>query len=162
MKTPVIIPVSGKSNVEIVVEQLEKLIAENYWEPEDRIWSESEISAKFNVGRSTVREAVNMLKAKNLLYTVPGLGTFVSKAADVDDNFVLTRIPDPKSETDLGNIMELRLGLEPVNAAFAARRATPEDIAALRAAHAKLTAAMDAPTDAFAVADMEFHIRIAQ
>ncbi len=162
MKTPHITPVSNRSNVAVVAEQLEQLIIDGFWEPEQRIWSEAELYSKFHVGRSTVREAVNMLKAKNLVYTLPGLGTYVSKSADVDSNFVLTHIPDPESANDLANIMELRLGIEPINANFAAKRATPDEIHMLRLSHEERQS-IDLPDpQLFAHNDMEFHMIIAQ
>lgn len=162
MQNPVIIPVTGKSNVRIVVEQLEQLIDSGYWEPETRIWSEAELCAQFNVGRSTVREAINMLKAKNMVYIVPGLGTFVSKPSEVDSNFVVTHIPDPKSEADLLNIMELRLGLEPVNAALAAKRASAGELEALRQSLEERKHLNAGSADDFARNDMEFHMRVAR
>lgn len=162
MKTPVIIPILGKTNVKIVVEQLEKLIDDGYWEPETRIWSESELCAKFNVGRSTVREAINMLKAKNLVYVVPGLGTFVSKPSEMDNNFIVTHIPNPKSEEDLRSIMELRLGLEPINAALAAKRGTPDQFEAMRKSLGdRQNFNADSP-QSFARNDVDFHMLVAQ
>lgn len=162
MKTPVIIPVSGKTNVKIVVEQLEKLIQDGYWEPETRIWSESELCGKFNVGRSTVREAINMLKAKNLVYIVPGLGTFVSKPSEIDSNFIMKHMPDPKSGEGLLNILELRIGLEPINAALAAKRGTRSQIDAIRKSIDDRRTLDTESADAFARNDMGFHMLVAQ
>ncbi len=160
MKEPLIVPVVSKSNVLIVFEQLEKLIVDGFWNPEERILSEAELCGKFNVGRSTIREALNMLKAKNLIYTIPGLGTFVSRPERVDTVMLNAYIPNPKSESDLLNIMELRLSIEPLNAAFAARRATPEQLADMRRHHEALAASAEA--EMFAESDNKFHLKVAE
>lgn len=147
----------------LVFEQLEKLIADGYWKQEERILPEAELCNQFNVGRSTIREALNMLKAKNLIYTVPGIGSFVSRQEKMDAAVVLTHIPDPKSEKDLLNIMELRLSLEPINAFFAARRATPEDIREMEKRQHELATSTSAPNpEMFAGSDLAFHLRIAR
>lgn len=160
MKEPLIVPVVSKSNVLLVFEQLEKLIADGFWNPEERILSEAELCGKFNVGRSTIREALNMLKAKNLIYTIPGLGTFVSRPEKVDPVMLNAYIPDPKSEGDLLNIMELRLSIEPLNAVFAARRATPEQLEDMRRHHKAL--ASSAGAKMFAESDNLFHLKVAE
>lgn len=45
------------------------------------ILSENEISRKYNISRRSARKAIDNLIAQNLLYRVPGKGTFVSEAA---------------------------------------------------------------------------------
>ena len=160
MKDPLIIPLSGKTNVSIVFEKLEDLIANSFWKAEERILSEAELCTRFNVGRSTVREALNMLRAKNLIYTVPGLGTFVSSAGTADARRLATYIPDPRSKADLLNVVELRLSLEPMNAAFAARRATKAQIEEIRESQGAL---LRSPGSAlFAESDLHFHMLIAR
>ncbi len=156
MKEPNIIPVSGKTSVAIVFEQLEQLIRDGFWGGGDKLPSEFELCEKFNVGRSTIREALNVLKARELVYTVPGLGTFVNKKSGLDAAFLSSYIPNPKSERDLLSIMELRMGMEPLGAALAARRAGRTQIRELERQH-KLLLACDEP-EAFAEIDMIFHM----
>lgn len=158
MKDPVITPLPDKSNVAIVCERLEELIREGCWKADEKIFSEAELGARFNVGRSTVREALNMLKAKNLVYTIPGLGTFVRQ--EEAPAALRAYVPDPQSSADLLNVMELRLSLEPMNAAFAARRATAGLIAEMRERQNELLHS-DKP-DLFGESDLEFHMLIAR
>ena len=155
-----ITPLSGKSNVAIVRESLEDIIKSGFWKPDDKLPSEAELCVKYNVGRSTVREAINMLKAKDILHTVPGQGTFVKKPEKPDAMMLVTHILDPKSEMDLVNIMELRLSLEPLNAAFAARRATGEQIRELRKCNDILAAASHSDAHVFAQSDLHFHLLV--
>lgn len=160
MKEPDIIPLSGKTNVEIVSEQLERLIRDGSWTPDEKLPSESELSRKFNVGRSTIREALNVLKTRELVYTVPGLGTFVNKRSSLDAVLLSFYIPNPKSEKDLLNIMELRLGLEPLCAALAARRANKTQLREMERLQKRLLAC-DVP-QRFAELDIAFHMLLAE
>lgn len=159
-KDPSIIPLSNKSSVAIVFEQLEELIADGFWKEDERILSEAELCARFNVGRSTIREALNMLKARNLIYTVPGLGTFVANPAEAGNPAPRGYVPDPRNENDLLNVMELRLTLEPMNAAFAARRASRAQIEELQDKNAALIDSGD--SSVFAEGDLAFHLLVAK
>lgn len=159
-KEPVIVPISGKTNVTIVFEQLERLIREGFWSEDEKLPSEFDLCEKFNVGRSTIREALNVLKARELVYTMPGLGTFVNKRGGLDAALLSSYMPNPKSEKDLLNVMELRLSLEPLGAALAARRAGRTQLRELERQH-KLLLACDDPAR-FAEADMGFHMLLAK
>lgn len=48
------------------------------YQPLDRIPSESELTQKFGVSRITVRQALGDLEKENLIFKVPGKGSFVS------------------------------------------------------------------------------------
>ena len=160
MKELDIVPLPGKTNVSIVSEQLERFIREGSWQPDEKLPSESELGRKFNVGRSTVREALNVLKARELVYTVPGLGTFVNKRSVLDAVMLSFYIPNPKSEKDLMNVMELRLSLEPLSAALAARRTNKAQLREMERLHKQLLAC-DAPPR-FAELDIAFHMHLAK
>lgn len=156
MKEPDITPVPSKTNVAIVFEQLERLIAGGFWEEGDRLPSEFDLCDKFNVGRSTVREALNILKARELVYTVPGAGTFVSRRVKLDASVLAAYIPDPESKKDLLHVMELRMCMEPLGAALAARRANKTRLRELERMHKRLLACGE--PEEFAELDMAFHM----
>lgn len=62
--------------------QLKKFIAEKIMNnefPEDRIWSEHEISKKCGVSVLTVRRALSEMRREGVLHTVRGVGTFICK-----------------------------------------------------------------------------------
>jgi GntR family transcriptional regulator len=48
------------------------------WKPGDRIPSESEISAEFNISRTTTRQAIGELVSEGILNRKHGVGTFVA------------------------------------------------------------------------------------
>ena len=67
----------------IVIKQdiLEK-IASGVYACGDSIPNQLELSQKYNVSRVTVREAVNELKARGILISIKGKGTFVADKID--------------------------------------------------------------------------------
>ncbi|WP_405577093.1 GntR family transcriptional regulator [Streptomyces sp. NBC_01092] len=77
--------------------------------------NEDQLGQSLGVGRTPVREALKRLQYERLITTYPRRGTF---ATDVNI-------------TDLAHISEVRLELEPLAAAQAARRATATDRASL-------------------------------
>ncbi|WP_312034604.1 winged helix-turn-helix domain-containing protein [Actinoplanes sp. TBRC 11911] len=48
----------------------------------DRIPTESDMHAEWGVARTTARRAVNLLRERELVYTVPQRGTFVTPQRD--------------------------------------------------------------------------------
>lgn len=84
--------------------------------------NEDQLAQSLGVGRTPVREALKRLQYERLITTYPRRGTF---ATDVNI-------------TDLAHISEVRLELEPLAAAQAARRATAADRAVLTALRVEL------------------------
>ncbi|MFD3445331.1 FadR/GntR family transcriptional regulator [Microbacteriaceae bacterium 4G12] len=60
-----------------IVKQIRSIIEEDKLQPGDRLPSERELSARLNVGRSSVREALRSLELVGLIETRRGEGTFV-------------------------------------------------------------------------------------
>ncbi|MET7703510.1 GntR family transcriptional regulator [Streptomyces sp. NPDC005485] len=84
--------------------------------------NEEHLAQSLGVGRTPVREALKRLQYERLITTYPRRGTF---ATDVNI-------------TDLAHISEVRLELEPLAAAQAARRATAADRSVLMAVRREL------------------------
>jgi DNA-binding FadR family transcriptional regulator len=123
----VFVPFERKSRSTAVFEELREKILTGFWKPGERIYTEAELVSAFNVSRSTVREALNLLKANNFVYTVPGLGTFVSAQLVAGEPLYL----DPENLRDVLQVMEFRVGYEPYCASLAAERITEEEIETL-------------------------------
>ena len=153
-------PLERKSRSVVVFEALREKIQAKFWKPGDRIYTEIELTKIFNVSRSTVREALNLLKANNLIYTVPGLGTFVSDADPHQGVLFL----DASNLRDVLHVMEFRVGYEPYCAALAAERITDEEITELIACVDRQAAgiALEEKCSEFAEMDVTFHRLIAQ
>jgi DNA-binding FadR family transcriptional regulator len=68
-----------KSAVDIVVDRITSEIISGELEPGDRLLTEPELSAKYGVGRNSVREAIKQLQGFGVLYIKRADGTFVAE-----------------------------------------------------------------------------------
>jgi len=132
---------------EQVAEQLRQLILKGELAPGDRLPVEGDLCAIFGVSRSTIREALRALAARDLVHTVRGTtgGTFVSKT-DVSkvSQYLETSIGlmSGAEAITVAEILEARELLEVPAARLACSRATPEQIEALREALDREVASM--------------------
>ncbi|MEU5598404.1 GntR family transcriptional regulator [Streptomyces sp. NPDC020298] len=104
--------------------------------------NEEQLGQLLGVGRTPVREALKRLQYERLITTFPRRGTF---ATDVNI-------------TDLAHISEVRLELEPLAAAQAARRATAADRAALTALRLELEGAGSRGQDATELLHLDLQV----
>lgn len=68
---------SGRPRHEQISEILRGLIESGEYGPDDQLPSESQLGARFNVSRITVRRALHTLESQRLIYKRQGLGSFV-------------------------------------------------------------------------------------
>lgn len=122
--------------------------------------NEFELGQMFEVGRSTIREAVKSLATKGVLEVRRGDGTYVqSHMTMTEDPLGLSKLDD-KFKLAL-ELFEVRLMLEPEIAASAAANATAEDKEKLKALCDK-TEAMYLEGEDHIPWDIEFHTCIGQ
>jgi molybdopterin/thiamine biosynthesis adenylyltransferase/DNA-binding transcriptional regulator YhcF (GntR family) len=76
-------PVVRSTLVQSVAARLVSLIVKGTFKPGDKLPSERQLAKKLQVGRSTIREALQSLALVNLVDMQPGRGTFV-KEIDMD------------------------------------------------------------------------------
>lgn len=124
---------------EQVAEQLLQEILDGRLGPGDRLPSENELLSAFGISRSTLREALRILAARNLVHTLRGVsgGTFVSQVDAAAVSSYLEMSLGLMSGTDslsAREIVEARELIEVPCARFAAERATKEQVAKLRSA----------------------------
>lgn len=132
--------VKKQSLVETVTEQLANMIQEEF-SPGYRIPSEFELAERFNVSRSTVREAIKQLCTRNVLEIRRGDGTFVTDVPGLmNDPLGLSFVDSGQAMKDLA---ELAWIFQPPIAALAATRATESDIALLEEKHNAFMAALE-------------------
>jgi len=60
-------------------EDLRSRIVSGHWQPHDRIPSESALMSQYGVSRITVRQALGDLEKAQLIFKVPGKGSFVAQ-----------------------------------------------------------------------------------
>lgn len=61
-----------------IAERITRDIAKGHFNPGDKLPTEAELAARFNVNRHTVRHALSALVKERLIYTRRGAGTFVA------------------------------------------------------------------------------------
>ncbi|TQJ29911.1 FadR/GntR family transcriptional regulator [Microbacterium sp. SLBN-146] len=122
---------------EQVADQLRQLILSGELKPGEQLPVEGRMCEIFGVSRSTVREAVRLLSAQDLVHTTRGVqgGTFVS-VVDSDTVLAYLRVRlsllSHAEAISVAEMLEAREIVEVPAARLAAERATPEQAAALR------------------------------
>ncbi|WP_213530843.1 FadR/GntR family transcriptional regulator [Paenibacillus cisolokensis] len=152
--------VSTKKVYELIAEQLKDHIVGGGWKAGDKLPSTKELSEQFQVGRSTMREALSALKAMGLIEIRHGEGCFVRSVDSADlrltqfESLLLNR----KTVLEL---LEARKALEISNAALAAEKRTADDVAEFE----KLMANMEdgiGDEERGEAADIRFHRLLAE
>ena len=142
----------------MIADQIRAMIRDERMMAGDKLPTEGELMDRFNVGRSTIREAMKQLQAENIVEIRHGTGSFVARRTGI------TRDPlgldFEEQERLVDDLMEVRLMLEPALAACAAERRGPEDIEAMRAANANMRRAA-AAGERYNCHDLEFHSAVA-
>lgn len=114
-----------------IEDELMKYILQKPVEPGQKIPNEFELAEMFDVGRSTIREAVKGLVSRGILEVRRGSGTYViSTNSSAEDPLGLGKIEDKyKMALDL---FEVRLMIEPEIAALACKNASAEELKQLK------------------------------
>ncbi len=130
-------PIISKQKYESIADQIIQLIKNNTFSEGSRLPTEADLSQMFQVGRSSVREAIKSLQMTGIVNSLAGKGTFVSQNAmtaisswDLGELIV--------DESALSELVEIRYILEPAAASLAASRRTDEDIAGMKKAIDKM------------------------
>jgi GntR family transcriptional repressor for pyruvate dehydrogenase complex len=111
---------------EEIIAQIREELVDGRLKPGDRLPSERELSAKFQVSRASVREAIRALESMEVVTTRTGDGTFVATGSEILFSPLVSIILQQKDV--LLDIFEARKVIEPEIAGLAAKRATPEEI----------------------------------
>ncbi len=140
-------------------DRLREIIIKSNMQPGDRFPSESELISMFGVSRSTIREAVKLLVAENVVEIRRGKGTYITRRPGVGKDPLGLHFADQHKL--LQNLLETRMIIEPQVAYLAAQRATERDIAMLENVVQQLLDAPD-PKAVHASLDIKFHSIVAQ
>lgn len=122
----------------------------------NRVLPERQLALRLGTSRARLRSALDILETEGRIFRRHGQGTFVAPPPAIDSGQLQTLA----RQVTPGNVMEVRLEVEPALAALAAQRATADEIDALyRLMQATLRAADMA---AYEAADDVFHFKIAE
>lgn len=92
----------------------------------DKLPNENQLSQQLKVSRTTLREAIRILVAHNVLEIKRGKGTFVVNNQSFNENLGLEELSTVKM--NVKDLYEMRLIFEPQTAYYAAKRATDKEI----------------------------------
>lgn len=145
---------------EQVALQIAGMISDGRWVPGDKLPTESDLCGALGVGRSTLREALKSLAFIGLVRMRAGDGTYVSEPRHGLLDRILTQ-GLLKSEQSLADVCETRTVLETELAAFAAERATPDDLNAIKTLLDRGTELVERDPKAYSGIDLEFHLTVA-
>lgn len=117
----------GKSLAENIADDLLSMITiDKKYTKGDKLPNENELSASLQISRTTLREAIRILVAHNILEIRRGKGTYVKDNSKLDQEVNLTELAN--LQLDIKDLYEMRLIFEPQSAYFAAKRATDKEL----------------------------------
>ncbi|NOW92484.1 FadR/GntR family transcriptional regulator [Clostridium beijerinckii] len=120
-------PRKGKSLSESVADDILAMITiDKKFNIGDKLPNENELSTELKVSRTTLREAIRILVAHNILEIRRGKGTFVSEIKNITESMGLENLSTQK--LDVKDLYEMRLIFEPETAYYAAKRATDKEL----------------------------------
>lgn len=151
-------PIERQKVYELLRQRLAEEIGRGRLGPGDHLPPERHLAATYEVGRSSVREALRMLESQGLI------------EAGTSGGFTVARDPNPLSQplemlvqlTDASaaELFEVRRVLEVETAGLAAARRTDEDIRVMLAAIEEMAAGISSG-DRYIAADVQFHVAVA-
>mgnify|MGYP003608967310 CR=1 FL=1 len=120
---------------------------------------EPDLCAEYGVSRTVIREALKMLGAKGLIVTRSRVGTQVADPDlwnILDPQIIEWHPPGTLDQRLFDSILETRMGIEPLVAELAAKRATLTELAAIESAWQGMQTA-GADIELFTRFDIAFH-----
>ncbi|APO78649.1 GntR family transcriptional regulator protein (plasmid) [Rhizobium etli 8C-3] len=145
---------AGNSN--LALDRLRTLLRSGRLDADGKLPTERALSQTFGVSRRAVRRALEVLEAEGLIWRRQGSGTFAGRRPDGWSEHVDSIV----AGTDLMEVMEVRLRVEPQLAQLAAMRAKSVDIERMYELIKKIYESTDA--DGRELWDGALHRQIAQ
>ena len=144
---------------EQVVNELGQRIVRGGLAPGETLPKEADLSEEYGVSRTVVREAVKGLAARGLVQSRARVGTTVCPRDEwklLDPDVLTWLFSSDQQAQALRHLTEVRLAVEPAAAAWAAERATEEEIEHIKACFRQLEAAVG-ERDEWIKADVQLH-----
>ncbi len=153
-------PIQKSSISDKIVQQIMTLISNGDLKAGQRLPSERELCKKFAAGRSSLREALRCLSIMGVLTAKVGDGTSVA----MDGSKFMETVLQWRLMTehhDIKDLMQVRIALEGLAAASAARQGNEPAIQLIQDLVDKMDESMDDPKR-FAALDLDFHLALAK
>jgi DNA-binding FadR family transcriptional regulator len=162
-KGPQFQPVQPIRAYQRIVEQVEEALARGDLAPGQRLPSERELVAQFEVSRSTVREALRVLESNGMVRSRPGdpNGPEILPFSQLALRKQMVRLARV-DELTLSELIGFRMIMDGAAIQVASRLRTPEQLAEMEETVVAMRAAIDVDFAAFSEADLAFHDVIAR
>lgn len=148
----------GRSLSQTTADRLTDIIMDSgEFPPGSKIPNENELSARFGVSRTTLREAIRTLEVRGVVEVRRGTGTFVAAELPMRGAAPMPDLGEMLGE--LRDIYELRQIFEPETAALACERATEEELRLIAELADKIEEA-GGDAERRTEADTAFHVAI--
>lgn len=150
---------NGTTTVNKVTDYIKRKIIYRELMPGDKIPTETELCQLLNVSRGSVREAMKLLEAINLIHIQRGSGTYISRpeAISFSESFMFKML---LNNVAIDDMLKFREQIEIAIVNLAVINATQEDIDALKENIAEFSNCVNRTPDDFAELhriDMSFH-----
>ena len=142
-----------------VAERIRSSIIETQLPAGSKLPTENVLMEKYAVSRSTIREAIKILQAENIVEVRHGLGSFVATNTGVSKDPL--GLCFTEQSRLLPELMEVRLLMEPDIAALCARKRTDEDLVRIEQAALAMEQAAEEGKD-YNAFDYRFHTAVAE
>ena len=148
---------------DVVVERVERLIVDGVLKEGEPLPSERRLTEKLGVSRTALREGLRILRARGLIETSHGKGSFVAKLTVEPAQTPMMHLLGSQPRT-LYDLLEVREMIEAESARLAAIRGTPADHILIKRRYEEMMAAQSKETDATTHArlDHAFHLAICE
>jgi GntR family transcriptional regulator, glc operon transcriptional activator len=148
---------------DVVAERIESLIVDGVLKPGQALPSERRLTVKLGVSRSALREGLKVLRARKIIETAHGRGSFVAELTTQPALTPMMHLLGSQPRT-LYDIFEVREMLEAESARLAALRGTQADYAIITRRYEEMLAAneSDVGETQRAKLDYAFHLAICE
>ncbi|MGI6110912.1 MAG: FadR/GntR family transcriptional regulator [Bilifractor sp.] len=140
-------------------QKIKDMIVQGNMKPGDKLPTEKEMIQRFGVSRSTLREALKVLKAENVITQKRGSGTYVSYETGIGEDPLGLHFTDQKNL--LNNLLETRVLIEPEIVELATYRATEQDLEEMKKTVEEMER-MKVNTERTEEMDVKFHTCVAR
>lgn len=146
---------------DVVAERIEKLIVDGVLKEGQALPSERRLTEKLGVSRAALREGLKLLRARGIIETAHGRGSFVARLAPREHTTPMMHLLSSQPRT-LYDLFEVRSVLEAESARLAALRGTPADFVLITRRYEEMTQVGECDAETHARLDHAFHLAICE
>lgn len=139
---------------DLIAERLIAAVSDGTLQPGEQLPIETELARQMGVGRTSLREAIQKLRAMGVVEVRKGLGTFVVDSTRMEPVHSFVKW-SADNEFEVTELFEARMSLETTAASLAAQRADRDDLQRLEQAAARHQIATD--IEELIASDEAFH-----